>query len=1706
MFFFAFAITAQAQSTTVSGTVTDLGAQTWNNGTYTFQFIPNPDYPNPGSYTWTGGTLAQSIHGTLSGSGTYSQSIPSNSSISPQGSSWALTVCPQATSPCYTLNPVTVTGGTQTLNATPPAIAINLLIPGSSYRAYADAEITSAVVASQYYNLTSQQLRICQTVSGNTCTAWANVGGGGGGGTPGGADTDVQVNCSGTFCGSDNFTFDPVAQNLSIDLGANGAAVISGGATLGTGITIDGAALNPPQVQVSATDTGGQIILTANNSIFLQQNSITGLLLAGGLLQAPIGVTFPGSTSGSAAIGVPAVAGTPSEILLPTATGANGNCFKTNGGTPQQTSWGACGSSQVTALYTVGTTAGTTANGVVNFDSSNNVIGAQATLFTGASTFGGVAQATVAPTGTVNVALTGTWPVLMDGAYVNNDIAVVSVTNPQECHDSGQMNAAILPDSMAICGVIVSPSGSASTANITLAPPGTYGPGNHCIDVEPTTGSVSGTDLGTLMARALTLAQSLYPIGACIDVGNGQKTNGAIIYSSVAFRTVNSGNVWSNYSTVVRFHGQKVDLETQYVQPQKSLIEGANPVSGQSNNTELYADGNFVTAAQGCTISIAAGVATVTGCTSFSSQGGTANAFQPTIQASNFVIISQTGTNTPLGFGTDSLLGSKEVQSSTTATGTSASFTFNYTGAQTPSGTYNVTIPVLWWGSQTGTSSGVDDGSILSRIAVSCSDAPNSVGIFSDTVNEGSRRSDIWIRQCTAYNGLIMADPGGTPQNAGPDLITSDGMSNNTPTSGNTLLLGLPPAADVVIQNNGPWRGIDGITMRQASTPNPVLNGIMLIGVFGAHIQNAHAEIQNTVLYLAKPTGYSVVNRAIVGDVLTTGVGGYPYTGTGTDNCGFSYTTVSGTAGLYGPIVLIDPGASIASSFTGISANNDHCSISDGTTSRDVTHTNPVADTTVSQYIEGPGSSPNAIYDLMGNASNVTSINGVFMPTSAFAIATNSTGQPILATNVASLGANTFTGTQVIPTATITNATCSGTCSGFNSGASGNWNGLGNPTGNLTLTMASDLTAFQYATGLSNAFVWQNTTAAISGTNQNGPVICPSEGTEYSGSASVTESLCEQTVVGTGNNAVITNTWTGTGSTGTHQWVFNAASTAASGITQFRLQKSGTNAIQIEDDGTASYFEGSLEGVNKVTALVTNGGQAWTNTTHPMFSVGQLSTVTGMSATSGTMVGFGAGGDTTYGEFLFNPTSGTANFIASLIEANINQTSTATGNATLMGGYELNTAFLGTNNYLLALGTTSALGPSGTLTNKFTVDVSGNTTATSIKFPGSTSGSATIGVAATAGTPNEILLPTTTGGASTCLQTNGANPQQTSWASCGSGGSSALSAITAATAANTLANGNNGLQIWNWAPTTNQNQFQFGETTAATNGTLGSQYLLSSVTLAGSTAVPLGVISSLTGSQTLPTLHISPTWNTSGVVDAALLVNVTNTASGTGSKLLDLQIGGTSEANVDKAGNLNIAGSLSTGTAPACTAGSGSSACLTEGTAPTNASGADAIYADSTAHELKAATAGSSSYGILLRAQPGAIRSTGLTGAVSTATLCAASAGACNVAGTYHVHFALYQSGTACTANTTGGVSPSLTWTDANGTTHSAIGIPLFSDGVVNAITGTMLWGATTVSGIASGDFNIDTNGTVIQYAVAFAQCNTGTATYAISAVVDRLQ
>jgi len=69
---------------------------------------------------------------------------------------------------------------------------------------------------------------------------------------------------------------------------------------------------------------------------------------------------------------------------------------------------------------------------------------------------------------------------------------------------------------------------------------------------------------------------------------------------------------------------------------------------------------------------------------------------------------------------------------------------------------------------------------------------------------------------------------------------------------------------------------------------------------------------------------------------------------------------------------------------------------------------------------------------------------------------------------------------------------------------------------------------------------------------------------------------------------------------------------------------------------------------------------------------------------------------------------------------------------------------------------------------------------------------------------------------------------------------------------------------------------------------------------------------SLTGSNAQSLLDLAGTWNTTGN-PTAIKLNITNTASGATSNLMDLQVGGTSQFLVDKSGNTVITGSIKTG-------------------------------------------------------------------------------------------------------------------------------------------------------------------------------------------------
>lgn len=75
---------------------------------------------------------------------------------------------------------------------------------------------------------------------------------------------------------------------------------------------------------------------------------------------------------------------------------------------------------------------------------------------------------------------------------------------------------------------------------------------------------------------------------------------------------------------------------------------------------------------------------------------------------------------------------------------------------------------------------------------------------------------------------------------------------------------------------------------------------------------------------------------------------------------------------------------------------------------------------------------------------------------------------------------------------------------------------------------------------------------------------------------------------------------------------------------------------------------------------------------------------------------------------------------------------------------------------------------------------------------------------------------------------------------------------------------------------------------------------------------PVSITDALDGSSATSSLEMSVFWDTSGN-PTAIKLNVTNTASGASSKLMDLQVDSSSKASISKAGNMIIAGTLEVG-------------------------------------------------------------------------------------------------------------------------------------------------------------------------------------------------
>ena len=195
---------AAAQSTTVSVTVTDPTSQAWANGTISYVFQPTPGLSGP--FYWNGATVpGQYLTPTivpLNGSGSASFTIPTSTAITPTGSGWSYTICPNASAKCAQLI-IPAGGSTQNISAAVTAVLAALQVNAANLpKAYSDSEVvTIPAQGGTYYNVLGQAIRYFNG------SVWAPLGGGGTiTGVAGTAPVDCTTSGSSVNCGLNGIT------------------------------------------------------------------------------------------------------------------------------------------------------------------------------------------------------------------------------------------------------------------------------------------------------------------------------------------------------------------------------------------------------------------------------------------------------------------------------------------------------------------------------------------------------------------------------------------------------------------------------------------------------------------------------------------------------------------------------------------------------------------------------------------------------------------------------------------------------------------------------------------------------------------------------------------------------------------------------------------------------------------------------------------------------------------------------------------------------------------------------------------------------------------------------------------------------------------------------------------------------------------------------------------------------------------------------------------------------------------------------------------------------------------------------------------------------------------------------------------------------------------------------------------------------------
>jgi hypothetical protein len=329
------------------------------------------------------------------------------------------------------------------------------------------------------------------------------------------------------------------------------------------------------------------------------------------------------------------------------------------------------------------------------------------------------------------------------------------------------------------------------------------------------------------------------------------------------------------------------------------------------------------------------------------------------------------------------------------------------------------------------------------------------------------------------------------------------------------------------------------------------------------------------------------------------------------------------------------------------------------------------------------------------------------------------------------------------------------------------WSSLGNATANLTLSNAGYTTTFNQTSAV--AWLWANTTTATSSTTNGSPIL-ELAANYWNGSASASDTWSIGTSLAAGTSGTSTLTLTHSGTTGLAALATNGQIQAGTGMSastsvpMLTVGGTSTAGVGISSTGYLGLFAAGAgsgfffyQAAVSVAALTYNNSNATTlqsehlganlglsgylttQTTYPAVVLNNAAATNGsFTGTSGTQicaaVAPGAAGLVT-----FAPTSGTANFVGFQINPTINQTSSASGSYTALQINAVETALLGSSNYLI-----NAMAGSAGTASKFSVSNGGNVVAAGTYTSGSSTG-------VSAGSFSSITAITTVGGIVTQL-------------------------------------------------------------------------------------------------------------------------------------------------------------------------------------------------------------------------------------------------------------------------------------------------------------------------------------------------------------------